>query len=754
MMKSELIICEKPQSAMKIASALADGKPIKKSNAGVPYYEITNGNTDIIVGCAVGHLYGLTQKDKGKKTAKTKGKKTGGWNFPVFDIEWTPTSESNKSSAFSKKYLTTLKKLAKQCDSFTVATDYDIEGEVIGLNVVRFICKKDDAGRMKFSTLTKDELRKSYENKATTLDWPQAKAGETRHMLDWYYGINISRALTSAYKSTGKFKILSSGRVQAPALKIVVDREKEIKAFKPVPYWEIQLNGSLHTEAIEAWHKNGKFWEEKDATVVMNNVKGKKKGTITEIKNKQFKQSPPVPFDLTSLQIEAYRAVRIPPKETLSIAQELYTSGVISYPRTSSQKLPTTIGYKKILTNLAKQDNYSKLSETLLKSDLKPNEGKKSDPAHPAIYPTGETPKELKPRVFKIYDIIVRRFMAVFGTPATRETMEIDIDVNKELFITKGTRTVEPGWHIYYQPYLKLEEQTLPEAKKGDSVDIKKISKLDKETTPPKRFTPASIIKELEKRGLGTKATRAQIVDTLVNRHYAEGASSLEATDLGINTAEALESFIPKIVDEKLTRHFEEEMDEIRENKKKEEDVLTEAKDVIVKVIEGFKKNEKALGEKLASAHTEAMKKASHVGRCPVCSKGNLVIKKGKFGLFIACSTHPDCKTTFSLPAGAGFKVSENVCEHCKHPMILLIKKRARPQEVCIDKECASKKHPDADKIKEKPCPKCKEGTMVLRKSMYGQFLGCNKFPKCRTIEKLPKDDDKVEDKKETKGKK
>ena len=475
----ELIITEKPQASFKIASALADGKPIKKNNSGVPYYEITNGNTDIIVGSAVGHLYGLAQK-------KEEGKKKGGWTFPVFDIEWTPTYETNKGAAFSRKYVTTLKKLAKMCDSFTVACDYDIEGEVIGLNVVRFICKKEDANRMKFSTLTKDELRNAYQKKSQSLDWPQAKAGETRHILDWYYGINISRALTSAYKSTGKFKILSSGRVQAPALKIVVDREKEIKAFKPVPYWEINLVGNLKTDAIEAWHKNGKFWEEEKAKAVMANVKGQKKGTITDIQNKQFKQAPPVPFDLTSLQIEAYRAVRISPKETLSIAQELYTSGVISYPRTSSQKLPTTIGYKKILTNLSKQLQYESLSQKLLKTALKPNEGKKSDPAHPAIYPTGETPKELHPRVFKIYDIIVRRFMAVFGEPATRETMEIDIDVNKEPFKTKGTRTVEPGWHIYYEPYLKLEEQRLPAANKSDIVDINKITNHSKETTPPK----------------------------------------------------------------------------------------------------------------------------------------------------------------------------------------------------------------------------------------------------------------------------
>jgi DNA topoisomerase-1 len=674
----------------------------------------------------------------------------------VFDIEWTPTSESNKQAAFSKKYLTTLKKISKECDKFTVACDYDIEGEVIGLNVVRFICKQKDASRMKFSTLTKDELIKAYENKSPTLDWGQAKAGETRHILDWYYGINISRALTAAIKSTGMFKIMSSGRVQAPALKIVVDREKEIKAFKPVPYWEIQLLGKLHKIKIEAWHKTGKFWEKKDADTVMKKVKGTKEGTITRVETKQFKQSPPVPFDLTSLQIESYRVFRISPKETLSIAQDLYTTGAISYPRTSSQKLPPTINYKKILNGLAKQDQYTALTESLLKGSLKPNEGKKSDPAHPAIYPTGELPKDLKERKGKVYDLIVKKFMAVFGSPATRETVIKEIEVKKEPFILKGTRTIEKGWHIYYEPYLKLEEQELPSAEKGDKVDVDKINKLDKETQPPKRYTPSSIIKALEAKGLGTKATRAQIVDTLFQRYYVEGSSSITATDIGIKTSETLEKYVPKIVDEALTRHFEEEMDEIREDKKKEDDVLAEAKVVIEKIVKEFKKNEKEVGAKLAVAQTDAWKKASNVGRCPECGSGQLQMKKGKYGMFIACSEHPECKATFSIPAGALAKVSDKVCEHCDHPMVLIIKKRRQPQEICINKECKSKKVENEHKIKEKPCPKCKEGTMVLRKSMYGSFLGCNKYPKCRTIEKLEKKEEKgnKEDKKESKSSK
>src|SRR3989338_852299 len=234
----ELIICEKPAAANKIAEALADGKAIKENYQGVPYYKLTHGKKDIVVACAVGHLYGLSEKVK------------KGWIFPVFDIEWQPVSENSKGAAFTKKYLNTIKKLAKDANEFTVATDFDQEGEVIGLNIIRYLCKKKDANRMKFSTLTKDELRESYKNKSKHIEWGQAESGEARHFLDFYNGINYSRALTAAIKSTGAFKIMSTGRVQGPALKIIVDREREIRAFVPKPFWQIQLNGEYQNQAI------------------------------------------------------------------------------------------------------------------------------------------------------------------------------------------------------------------------------------------------------------------------------------------------------------------------------------------------------------------------------------------------------------------------------------------------------------------------------------------------------------------------
>jgi DNA topoisomerase-1 len=180
------------------------------------------------------------------------------------------------------------------------------------------------------------------------------------------------------------------------------------------------------------------------------------------------------------------------------------------------------------------------------------------------------------------------------------------------------------------------------------------------------------------------------------------------------------------------------EMEEIREDKKKEEEVLTEAKDVLIKILDEFKEKQDKIGEKLASAHKETRRKASTVGTCPNCNEGQLEIRKGKFGRFIACNKHPDCKTTFSLPNTGMVKVSDKICEECKHPMIMIIRKRKKPQTVCINKECPSKKVEDEHKIEKRQCPKCKKGELVIRKSVYGSFLACNKYPKCRYTESLP----------------
>jgi DNA topoisomerase-1 len=722
----ELIITEKPTAGKRVAEALADGKPRKENYKGVPYYRLTHGKKEVIVGSAVGHLYGLREKER------------KGWTYPVFDIAWAPTHLISKDAAFTKKYLTVLQKLAKAADKVTVATDYDTEGEVIGLNVVRYACEREDARRMRFSTLTKPDLQKAYDTASPSLDWGLAQAGETRHYLDYYYGINLSRALTAAIKRAGMFKILSTGRVQGPALKIVVDREREIKAFKPVPFWQVSLQGTAKGGELEAWHATDKFWKHEEAQAVMAKVKGEKKAVVTKAERREFQQPPPFPFDLTSLQVEAYRLFGISPKATLDIAQELYTNGLISYPRTSSQQLPPAIGHKTIIQALGKQAAYALLAAQLLKKGtLEPRNGPKTDPAHPAIFPTGIAPKGIEGREAKIYDLIVKRFLATFGEPATRETVTLTLAVKMEPFLARGSRTTVPGWHTLYAPYVKLEEEELPAVVNGDLVTVTAITLHDRETQPPKRYTPSSLVRELEKRGLGTKATRAEIVETLYQRNYIK-AESIEATELGMEALEILERHAPRIIDADLTRHFEEDMEGIREGRKKKDEILAEARTVLLEVLKDFKAKEAEIGELLRKTFAETKAAMITVGACPACRQGQLTLRKGKYGRFVACNRYPDCKTTFGLPAAGKVEVTQETCKHCAFPIITIIKKAKRPQQVCINIDCPSKAV-DETLFRGRKCPQCKEGDLVLRRSIYGAFIACNRFPKCRHTERIQK---------------
>jgi len=411
----ELIITEKPQAALKIATALGVSTKRELIKT-VPYYEVDRKGKKIIVVCAVGHLFTLKQISPGS-------------TVPMFDISWVPNYLIKKGD-FTRKYYNTILKLAKNAGLITIATDFDTEGEVIGINIVKFICNQPDAHRMKFSTLTTNELNEAYDNKSPTINWGQAIAGESRHYLDWFYGINLSRALMNAIKTTGKFKIMSIGRVQGPTLKLIVDREREIKKFKPVPYWQIFIK----VEKLKAELKYTKdIFNEKELKN-FDSLVGQK--VFAQTKKTKQTISPNPPFNLTTLQTEAYKLYGITPKNSLRAAQSLYLASLISYPRTSSQKLPDSIDYKTILEILKIRYKVSKLI-----TKEKPLEGKKTDSAHPSIYPTGNKPPVLSGDEEKVYDLIVKRFLALFCDDAIldRKRISAKIGVNK-WYANKGKK--------------------------------------------------------------------------------------------------------------------------------------------------------------------------------------------------------------------------------------------------------------------------------------------------------------------------
>jgi DNA topoisomerase-1 len=684
--KYTLIITEKPDAAQRIASALdANGKTSKKEDNGVPYY-VAKRDREIVVVPAIGHLYTVT----GERSERNY--------YPVFNFKWVPRYAAERGAKQIRVWLETISKLAKDADMFIDACDYDIEGSIIGYCILKYACgnKESVSKRMKYSTLTKEELEKSYAELLPHLDFALIEAGRTRHEVDWLYGVNLSRALTIAARDwSGKYATLSTGRVQGPTLRFLIAREKAIRSFVPTPYWEIKAEIEIDGTTFEAEYEKDIIETKSEANAILNECKGKD-GEVEKIEVKQFQQLPPTPFDLGALQSEAYSLFGYTPMRTSDIAQRLYLDALISYPRTSSQKLPPTINYEEILKNLGKAPEYKKLTaELLAKPELKPKEGKKDDPAHPAIYPTGNLPERvLSDQERNLWDLVVRRFMAVFEEPAIRQSMKVHINVNGHRFYLRGRRILKEGWMRFYGPYVRSEEVLLPPIKEGQKVNVKKVILEDKFTKPPPRYNPGSLLKRMEEEEIGTKATRADIIQTLYDRKYIRD-ERMVVTDLGFEVMEVLKQYCPTVVSVKLTKELEEKMDKIQLNNEKRENILVDAVEILKPAIEELKEKEKLIGEQLSNAIKRARLEERTIGTCPICNSGKLMIlysrKTGK--RFIGCTNYFKklCSASFPLPQRGTVRPLGKNCRGCGWPTVQVKLKGRRPWNLCFNPKCPIK---------------------------------------------------------------
>lgn len=590
MSKRALVITEKPSSARRIAAALDEnGKPNRGRYGKVSFYVSYRDGMELVVVSAVGHLYTIVQK-------------RGGWTYPVYDIKWVPSHRADKRSSYTKQYLDAIINLANDIDEVVSACDYDQEGSLIAFNIIKYGLGEAALGkskRMLFNTLTEGELVNSWENRQP-LDYPVIAAGKTRHEADWLYGINLSRALTlTAKKRLDYKKTLSTGRVQGPTLRFVYDLETRINSFVPIPYWKVSADTIIDEDTYSLEYEKTRLEREVHAKTVAEACRGKE-GIITGIKGKEERTRPPTPFNLGDLQQEAYRIFKYNPSATLKIAEKLYLSALISYPRTNSQRIPLTIDVREILGNLGKNMRYeSDVSTLIAQKRFKSRQGKKDDPSHPAIHPTGNKPGRLKPEALNIYDLIVRRFLASLGKPSVRSKSAVDVDVNGHTFYLKGDHTIESGWTVFYRPYYKSKDTPLPEVKVGMVLPITKLSTRRHYTKPPFWFTASSLVRKMEDEGIGTKATRSNIIDSLYRRGFIRG-QRVAITDLGSNVIEALARYSPDIIDVKLTRTLEAQLDSIQLGKGSADEVIEETISKLDAILKRFKKKEAEIGASLS----------------------------------------------------------------------------------------------------------------------------------------------------------
>ncbi|MGQ9542601.1 MAG: DNA topoisomerase I [Candidatus Bathyarchaeia archaeon] len=674
-----MIICEKPDAAKRLAEALTDSKPRINKKYGLTYFEVDLRGGEVVICPAQGHLYTVDSKDRSSRRA-----------YPVWDFSWRPKYEVKKGYGYQRGWLRAIGELAGKCGRFINSCDYDIEGSLIGYMILKYACDGADsrAGRMRFSTLTRSELRHAYENVAAQLDYQLAYAGMCRHEVDWLYGVNLSRAMTeSARRHSSNYATLSTGRVQGPTLRFIVDREIEVSTHVPIPYWTISSKVDLKGEQVEAQYSKGKIQTKAEADNIVEQVQGKS-GYVEDLQEKTVTVEPPTPFDLTSIQAEAYRHLHLKPSQTLRILEHLYLEALISYPRTSSQKLPPIIGYRKIIEGLSQMREYRELAAELLsKVNLKPREGDKTDPAHPAIYPTGQTPEGiLQGREAQLFDMVSRRFMATFAPAAVRGSTKATVKVEGYTFNIQGSRFKDLGWTRYYSPYLRSVERPLPPINKGDNVTFIWVAAQQHFTDPPPRYNPSSLLKTMEEAGIGTKSTRAEIIDTLYRRGYVVG-EAMRPTILAEKVIKVLTRHCPKIVDVSLTKDLEAQMAMIEMGERSREEVVVEAVEQLRPVIENLKAKEAEVGKELAEAVTEAkMREATLKTPCPECgSPLRIVRSKTTHKRFIGCSgaRTRNCRFSLPLPQLGSIKLLESQCQKCGFQLVMTKRMRMKPMISC-----------------------------------------------------------------------
>ncbi|EAJ3520861.1 type I DNA topoisomerase [Campylobacter coli] len=671
-MKKKLIIVESPAKAKTIGNFL--GKE----------YEVI---------ASKGHIRDLPKSSFGIK---------------IEDDEFIPEYRiTSDHSALVKE----LKSKAKDAKEVYLATDEDREGEAIAYHIAKAIGKDENTlPRIVFHEITKSAIENALKN-PRKLNMHSVNAQQTRRLLDRIVGYKLSPLLGQKIQ-----RGLSAGRVQSAALKIIVDREKEIRAFVPLEYFSIDMifQKDLNAELVEfdkAKIEKLTLTNKDRAKLVFEACKNENYA-ISDIESKERKIAPPSPFMTSTLQQSASNRLGFNPKKTMMIAQKLYEGvnthegvmGVITYMRTDSLNLA-----KEAVENARKfiQANFGK-DYLPSKANVYTTKTKGAQEAHEAIRPTNLsfTPeiaaKFLDKDELKLYTLIYNRFLACQMSPAISQTQNVFVKNDRAVFKISGRKILFDG---YYKVYGDMDkDKILPNFKIGENLKIQNLEMNSHFTEPPSRYSEAGLVKKLESLGIGRPSTYAPTISILTSRDYVKiDKKQLIPSDVAFNVTEVLEKNFSDIVDSKFTSNLENTLDEIAEDKADWQETLKEFYYPFMRKIEEGK-------TKIASQKTVTKLGES----CPDCG-GELAIRKGRFGEFVACLNFPKCKYSRNLK-----NESKNEAE--------VSASKAKAKGIGIT------------------CPSCKEGEIVERLSKRGKFYGCSAYPKCNFISKYKPSDEKCEE--------
>jgi DNA topoisomerase-1 len=657
-----LIVAEKNISARRIAEILGEGKKITEhKDAGVSTYTFGDITT---VGLR-GHVVEI-DFEPGYQN----------WRSEVYTPRSLIDAKTIKVPT-EKKIVSLLQKLARRADRITIATDFDTEGELIGkeaFELVHAVNAKVPVDRARFSAITKGELQHAFTH-TTELDFALAAAGEARQSIDLMWGASLTRFISLAARRGGQ-NILSVGRVQSPTLSMIVDREKEIEAFVPEKYWQLTLDTEKSGEQIEARHTHGRFHDEAEAEGARDRTK--EPLVVTDVKEDTKQDRAPSPFDTTTYIVAAAR-LGFSAANAMRIAEDLYMNGFISYPRTDNTVYPASLDIEGILKTLRNSPFRKDVEWILANRRAVPTRGKKSTTDHPPIHPTGAATREqIGDDAFRIYELILRRFLATLAPDANWKTLKVLFVAGGEEYTTTGGQLLESGWHSVY-PFSTAKEVILPAFSTGERLPVRKVTLEEKETQPTARYTQSKLIQRMEELGLGTKSTRHEVIAKLVSRKYVEG-NPLRPTLVGRVVTESLEQHADTVTRPDMTQKIEAHMQQIKESKRTREDVIRESREMLHKAFDQLEANEEVIGDDIRNRTAEEM----NLGKCPVCG-GMLAIKHLRGNTqFIGCSRYPDCSFNIGLPmAQWGFAVrTDDICEKHQLNSVRLVRKGTRPWDI------------------------------------------------------------------------
>ncbi|MDI6717142.1 MAG: DNA topoisomerase I [Actinomycetota bacterium] len=669
-----LIVTEKNIAAERIAKILGNGKVKIEKNYTVPIYTFTeDGHPTSVIGLK-GHILKA--------------------DFPEEYNNWQSVSPESLIDAkivkvpTQKQIIKALQKLGKDADEVIIATDFDREGELIGvdaLSLIKDVNPNVAARRARFSAITKTEISRAFEH-PENLYFNLAQAGEARQDIDLIWGATLTRFISLVSSRLGR-QFLSVGRVQSPTLALIVQREKEREAFVVEPYWQIKATYEHDGEKFLASHKIEKFWDKEEALKVLEKINGAKSGKVISATKTQRETAPPAPFNTTAF-LSAAASIGISTANAMRIAESLYMRGLISYPRVDNTVYPPSLNLREILEMLMASPQFGMMATELLKQkELTPTRGKRQATDHPPIHPTGVANKdELDAQEWKIYELVVRRFYATLAPISVSESMRIDIDTNGEIFFTRGNRVVEEGWLKYY-PYSRKKDEEVPPVNEGDIVAFMGANIEDKETQPPARYSQGKLIQKMEELGLGTKATRHEIIKSLYDRGYIHG-DPIQPTETGMAVAESLLKYAERIATPTMTAELEKDMDAIAEGETSHDAVVERSRQMLASIMLSLKSKQAELGEEIRAG----IREDKIVGQCPNCGSNLKIIRAKKSRKrFVGCTSYPTCSTSYPLPQYGEIISLGEACDACGSPKIKVVSGKGKPWILCINPKCPAK---------------------------------------------------------------